>query len=162
MKDPVPKNKPYSTEINKLSDLNNYVGKEVGLTEWTTITQDQIDSFAKITDDNQWIHINPELCQKHSPYKKTIAHGFLVLSLAPKFCYETIKFNDVRMGVNYGCDRVRFMNATRVDSSIRARISLISCDKVEGGIQYKLNIIFELKDQQKPACVAEFIAIAYK
>ena len=155
-------NKPYSTEINELSDLKNQIGKEVGLSEWTIITQDQIDAFAKITDDNQWIHINPELCKKHSPYKKPVAHGFLVLSLAPKFCYETLKFNNVSMGVNYGCDKVRFMNATRVNSSIRARIFLISCEQIEGGSRYKLKIIYELKDQEKPACVAEFIAIAYR
>ena len=71
MKDLAPKNKPYSTEINKLSDLNNYIGKEVGLSEWTTITQDQIDSFAKTTDDNQWIHINPELCKKLKKYQNS-------------------------------------------------------------------------------------------
>ena len=155
-------NKAYSTEIDELSDLKNYVGKEVGLSEWTIITQDQINTFAKITDDNQWIHISPELCKKHSPYKKPVAHGFLVLSLAPKFCYETLKFNNVSMGVNYGCDKVRFMNATRVNSSIRARIFLISCEQIEGGSRYKLKIIYELKDQEKPACVAEFIAIAYR
>ncbi|HIG90269.1 MAG TPA: hypothetical protein EYQ45_04740, partial [Flavobacteriaceae bacterium] len=96
------------------------------------------------------------------PYKKPVAHGFLVLSLAPKFCYETLKLNNVSMGVNYGCDKVRFMNATRVNSSIRARISVISCEDIEGGIKYKLSIVYELKDQEKPACVAEFIAIAYK
>lgn len=66
------------------------------------------------------------------------------------------------MGINYGCDKVRFMNATRVNSSIRARISVISCEDVKGGIKYKLNIVYELKDQEKPACVAEFITIAYK
>tara|TARA_B100001996_G_C18561609_1_gene554795 strand:- start:416 stop:904 length:489 start_codon:yes stop_codon:yes gene_type:complete len=162
MKDLDPINKPYYTEINKLSDLIDYVGKEIGLSEWITIKQDQIDAFAKITGDNQWIHINPKLCKKHSPYKTTVAHGFFVLSLAPKFCYETLKFKNVSMGINYGCDRVRFMNATKVNSSIRARISLISCDKIKGGVRYKLSIIYELKDQQKPACVAEFISIAYK
>ena len=155
-------NKAYSTEIDELSDLKNYVGKEVGLSEWTIITQDQINTFAKITDDNQWIHISPELCEKHSPYKKPVAHGFLILSLAPKFCYETLKLNNVSMAVNYGCDKVRFMNATRVNSSIRARISVISCEDIKGGIKYKLKIIYELKDQEKPACVAEFISIAYK
>ena len=155
-------NKAYSTEVNELSDLKNYVGKEIGLSEWTTITQDQINTFAKITDDNQWIHISPELCEKHSPYKKPVAHGFLVLSLAPKFCYETLKLNNVSMAVNYGCDKVRFMNATRVNSSIRARISVISFEDIKGGIKYKLKIIYELKDQEKPACVAEFISIAYK
>ncbi len=154
-------NKPYSTEINQLSDLQKYVNKEVGLSEWTKITQEQINSFGNITDDNQWIHINPELCEKYSPYKTTVAHGFFVLSLAPKFCYEILKFKKLSMAVNYGCDKVRFMNATKVNSLIRARISVISYEEIERGIKYKLNIIFELKDQEKPACVTEFISIAY-
>jgi len=154
-------NKPYSTEINQLSDLKKYVNKEIGLSEWITVTQEQINSFGKITDDNQWIHINPELCEKFSPYKTTVAHGFFVLSLAPKFCYEILKFKKLSMAVNYGCDKVRFMSPTKVNSLIRGRISLISCEEIERGIKYKLKIIFELKDQEKPACVAEFISIAY-
>ena len=81
----------YATEISQLSDLKNYIGKELGVSEWTTISQNQIDTFARTTDDNQWIHVNPALAKKHSPYKKPIAHGFLILSLASKFCYETVK-----------------------------------------------------------------------
>ena len=151
----------YATEISQLSDLKNYIGKELGLSEWTTISQNQIDTFARTTDDNQWIHVNPALAKKHSPYKEPIAHGFLILSLASKFCYETVKLLDVGMGVNYGLDKVRFMNATPVGSLVRARVSLISTEDVTGGLRYKMKLVFELKGQEKPACVAEFIALAY-
>jgi enoyl-CoA hydratase/carnithine racemase/acyl dehydratase len=153
--------KAYNTEIAHLANLKDYVGKELGVSEWTTITQDQIDTFARTTDDNQWIHINPEMAAKHSPYKKPIAHGFLILSLASKFCYETITLMDVSMGVNYGLDKVRFMNTTPVGSLLRARVSLLECKDIPGGVRYKMKLVYELKGQEKPACVAEFIAQAY-
>ena len=154
-------NKAYSTEIPQLSDLTHYRGKELGLSNWMTITQDMIDTFARTTDDNQWIHIDPEKSAKYSPYKKTVAHGFLVLSLASKFCFETLKIKDIAMGVNYGLDKVRFMNATPVDALLRARVSLLEFSPFEGGAKYKLKLVFELKGVEKPACVAEFIAQAY-
>jgi enoyl-CoA hydratase/carnithine racemase/acyl dehydratase len=153
--------KAYCTEIQNLNELKQYIGKELGLSEWTTLTQEQIDSFARTTEDNQWIHINPDMAAKHSPYKKTIAHGFFVLSLASKFCYETFKLMDVSMGVNYGLDKVRFMNAVTVGAWIRARVSLMETIEIPGGVRYKTKIVFELKGQEKPACVAEFIAQAY-
>ena len=152
---------PYCTHIPSLSNLKNYIGKELGLSKWTKITQTQINSFANTTDDRQWIHIDPERCQKQSPYKKPIAHGFLVLSLASKFCYETYQLINATMGINYGLDKVRFINAVEVNSFIRGRVSLISSEEIENGVKYKLNIVFELKNQKKPACIAEFIAIAY-
>ena len=153
--------KAYSTEIPHLSDLTLYLNKELGLSNWMTITQEMIDSFARTTDDNQWIHINPEKSALYSPYKKTVAHGFLILSLASKFCYETFQVRDVAMGLNYGLDKVRFMNATRVGSLLRARVSLLEFNPLEGGGKYKLKLVFELKGEEKPACVAEFIAQAY-
>ena len=152
---------PYCTHIPSLSNLKNYIGKELGLSKWTKITQTQINSFANTTDDRQWIHIDPERCQKQSPYKKPIAHGFLVLSLASKFCYEAYQLRNASMGINYGLDKVRFINAVEVNSFIRGRVSLISSEEIENGVKYKLNIVFELKNQKKPACIAEFIAIAY-
>ena len=152
---------PYTTEIEKLADLENFVGKELGISNWTEITQEQINTFAKITDDNQWIHTDPERSEKHSPYKKTVAHGFLVLSLASKFSYETLKINDVVMGVNYGLDKVRFMNATKVNSLLRARVSLLEYSKIDGGARYKLKMVFEIQGIEKPACVAEFIGQGY-
>ena len=154
-------NKAYSTEVPQLSDLTHYLGKELGISNWMTITQDMIDSFAKTTEDTQWIHIDPEKSAKYSPYKKTVAHGFLVLSLASKFCFETLKIKDITMGVNYGLDKVRFMNATPVGALLRARVSLMEFSPFEGGGKYKLKLVFELKGVKKPACVAEFIAQVY-
>ena len=154
-------NKAYATEVPQLSDLTHYLGKEVGISNWMTITQDMIDSFAKTTKDTQWIHVDPEKSAKYSPYKKTVAHGFLVLSLASKFCFETLKIKDIAMGVNYGLDKVRFMNATPVGASLRARVSLMEFSPFEGGAKYKLKLVFELKGEEKPACVAEFIAQVY-
>ncbi|MDO6603508.1 enoyl-CoA hydratase-related protein [Arenibacter palladensis] len=154
-------NKAYSTEVPQLSDLTHYLGKELGISNWMTITQDMIDSFAKTTEDTQWIHIDPEKSAKYSPYKKTVAHGFLVLSLASKFCFETLKIKDIAMGVNYGLDKVRFMNATPVGALLRARVSLMEFSPFEGGGKYKLKLVFELKGVEKPACVAEFIAQVY-
>jgi acyl dehydratase len=153
--------KAYSTEIPHLSDLKNYVGKELGLSAWFTITQDQINTFAKTTEDDQWIHTDPEMAATHSPFKKTIAHGFLVLSLASKFCFETYTITDISMGLNYGLDKVRFINPVLVDSLLRGRVSLLSTNDVTGGVRYKMKVTFELKGQEKPACVAEFIAQAY-
>ncbi|MDX1769515.1 MAG: MaoC family dehydratase, partial [Arenibacter troitsensis] len=154
-------NKAYATEVPQLSDLTHYLGKEVGISNWMTITQDMIDSFAKTTKDTQWIHVDPEKSAKYSPYKKTVAHGFLVLSLVSKFCFETLKIKDIAMGVNYGLDKVRFMNATPVGASLRARVSLMEFSPFEGGAKYKLKLVFELKGEEKPACVAEFIAQVY-
>jgi len=153
--------KGYSTEIAELTDLTNYIDKELGVSNWMTITQEMINSFAHTTDDKQWIHVNPEKAAAHSPYKTTVAHGFLVLSLASKFCYETYKIHDVTMAVNYGLDKVRFMNATRVGSLIRATVSLMDFSPFEGGGKYKLKIVFELEGEEKPACVAEFLVQAY-
>jgi len=153
--------KAYSTEIPHLSDLKKYIGKELGISKWSTITQEQINTFGEVTNDNQWIHTDPELAAKHSPYKQTIAHGFLILSLASKFCFETFKIIDISMGLNYGLDKVRFINPAFAGSQIRARISLLSAEDITGGLRYKMKLVFELKDQEKPACVAEFIAQAY-
>ena len=151
----------YKTEIANLSDLKNYVGKELGITNWFQITQEQINTFGKLTYDTQWIHTNPEMAVKHSPYKKTVAHGFFILSLASKFCYETLSIKDVVMGVNYGLDKVRFMNATLVDSFIRTRVELLETIDIPNGLRYKVKLTYELKGQEKPACVAEFLAQAY-
>lgn len=152
----------YSTTFAKLMDMQNHVGKELGLTEWMEITQERINDFAKATDDYQWIHVDPEMSAKHSPYKKTIAHGFLVLSLASKFTYEVYKVEDAVMGVNYGLNKVRFPNATPSGAMLRGRISLMNFDiKSPNSARFFLKVVFEIQGQEKPACVAEFIAQAY-
>ena len=154
-------NTPYATKLKELSELENYIGKELGLTEWMTIEQERINSFAASTEDTQWIHTDPERSAAFSPYKKTVAHGFLVLSLASKISYDTFSIENVVMGVNYGLDKVRFPNATKSGSKLRGRVSLMEYDAIPGGAKYKVKIVFELEGEEKPACVAEFIAMAY-
>lgn len=151
----------FKTVVPKLSDLPNYIGKEVGISEWIEITQERIDDFADVTEDHQWIHINPEMSRKFSPYKTTVAHGFLVLSLGPKITYETLEIQNVAMGVNYGMNKMRFTNATPVGAFVRGRITLADYKAIPGGARYTMNITFEIKGQDKPACVAEWIGQAY-
>ncbi len=152
---------PFSTTFKQLKDLKEAIGNELGLTDWKIIEQEDINTFAKLTEDEQWIHTDVEKSKQFSPYKTTVAHGFMILSYASKFCYETCAIEDVVMGVNYGMNKVRFPNATPVGASIRGRVSLIDYEERPGGAQYKLKIVFEQKGQEKPSCVAEFIAMAY-
>ena len=152
---------PYSTQLKELEELNDYVGKELGLTEWMTMEQERINSFAEATEDMQWIHTDPERSAAFSPYKKTVAHGFLVLSLASKISYDAFSIENVVMGVNYGLDKVRFPNATKSGAKLRGRVSLMEYDAIPGGAKYKMKIVFELEGEEKPACVAEFLAMAY-
>jgi acyl dehydratase len=154
-------NEPYKTTVPTLGVMSSFIDKELGLSDWTEIKQEDINTFARITDDEQWIHIDVERSKKESPYKTTIAHGFMVLGLASKFCYETFHLADAKMGVNYGLDKVRFMSPTPSGAKVRGRVSLMSVDMIEGGAKYKMKVVFELKGQEKPACVAEFLAMAY-
>ncbi|MEM1322903.1 MAG: MaoC family dehydratase [Bacteroidota bacterium] len=157
----MPTNEAYKTHFDHLVDMEAHVGKELGLTDWVQIEQDRIDAFATATEDHQWIHTDPEMARQLSPYKTTVAHGFLVLSLASKFTYDTYEVKDVGMGLNYGLDRVRFPNATPVGALIRGRITLLDYLKIPGGARIKMKVVFELKGEEKPACVAEIIGQAY-
>ncbi len=152
----------YKTEINNLSELSNFKGKEVGLSDWFTVTQDDINTFAKLTQDEQWIHIDVEKSKRFSPYKTTVAHGFYILSLATKFIYETFTIKNIKMGVNYGLDRVRFMSPTLSGAEIRARVSLLDVEYSTGSAKYKMSITFESKGHEKPVCIAEFLAMSYE
>ncbi|GLR16049.1 MaoC family dehydratase [Portibacter lacus] len=148
-----------TTKFESLSEMKNFLGKEIGVSDWFQITQKQINAFGKVTFDEQWIHTNPEKAKKNSPYGEPIAHGFLILSLIPKFLTETISFANVKMGINYGMDKVRFMNATPVNARIRARITLAEVSEISGGVKYKTEVVLELENVEKPACYAEMIAI---
>ena len=154
-------NEPYKTTVPTLGEMPSFIDKELGLSDWTEIKQEDINTFARVTGDEQWIHIDVERSKKESPYKTTIAHGFMILGLASKFCYETFHLADAKMGVNYGLDKVRFMSPTPSGAKVRGRVSLMSVDMMEGGAKYKMKIVFELQGQEKPVCVAEFLAMAY-
>ena len=109
----------YSTKFKELTELKNFIGKELGLTSWMQMSQKKIDDFAEITDDKQWIHTDPEKSALYSPYKKTVAHGFLVLSMVSRISFNAFSIKNVVAGINYGLDRVRFPNATKSDSAYR-------------------------------------------
>lgn len=152
---------PYATKLEKLSELAAYVGQELGLTDWVEITQERIDQFAIATGDEQWIHVDVDKSKQFSPYGQTVAHGFMILSFASKFSYETFSVGDVVMGVNYGLNKVRFPNATLSDAKVRGRVSLLDFQPITQGARYIMKVVFEIEGQKKPACVAEFIAQAY-
>ena len=151
----------YSTKFKELTELKNFIGKELGLTSWMQMSQKKIDDFAEITDDKQWIHTDPEKSALYSPYKKTVAHGFLVLSMVSRISFNAFSIKNVVAGINYGLDRVRFPNATKSDSTYRGRVSLMEFTVIPGGAKYKLKIVIEIQGEEKPACVAEFLGLAY-
>jgi len=154
--------KPYSTEINNLEDLKKYLGKDLGISNWFEMSQDKVNLFADLTHDDQWIHIDSEKAAKYSPYKKTIAHGFLVLSFATQIVSQTVKINNIALAVNYGLNKVRFPNATPANSKFRGKVSLINLEDLQGGLKFTLKIIIEVEGEIKPVCVAETISLVYK
>jgi len=140
-----------------LRELESRVGKEVGLSPWVEISQERIDLFAKATEDFQWIHVDP-LRAKHSSYGGTIAHGYLTLSMLPKLAESTFEFSDRKMGVNYGLNRVRFTAPVPAGSRIRGRFKLAKYEKIEGGVQVTMQVVFEREGSDKPVMIAEAIA----
>jgi acyl dehydratase len=143
--------------------LNDFVGREIAVTDWFTVTQERIRQFAEVTEDRQWIHVDRERAQKESPYGTTIAHGFLTLSLVSHFMKQAIEIRSgVRMGVNYGLKRVRFPSAVRADSQIRARVTLQSVKELPDSSEAVFVISVEGRDSEKPHCVAEWIVRYYQ
>ena len=149
------------TIINHPSELEQYVGKEYGVSDWLTVEQEAINMFAEATGDHQWIHVDVEKAKQLSPYKAPIAHGFLVLSYLPMLAEMAIEMKGVAMGVNYGLNKVRFTNATKAGARIRARFTLKEFIEIPGGYRYINNAIIEIEGEEKPACIAEMIAQVY-
>jgi acyl dehydratase len=145
--------------------LHSRLGQEVHVSDWLEITQERIDAFAAATGDHQWIHTDVERAARESPWKSTIAHGYLTLSLYPMLRglvdAGSPVFPGVRQMVNYGLDRVRFPNAVLSGSRVRARCELLKVESVTGGLQITEQCIVEIEGQAKPACVAEAIMRAY-
>jgi acyl dehydratase len=138
-----------------------YTGREIAITDWIEITQQRIDQFADATGDHQWIHVDPDRAQRESPYGTTIAHGFLTLSLVPRFLHEAIQLTGIRMAINYGLNRVRFPSPVRAGSRIRARIVLQSIRDVSDAAEAAFSVTIECEGSQKPCCVAEMLARYY-
>jgi acyl dehydratase len=144
-----------------LSELAGLVGQEVATSDWITVTQQQIDLFAEATGDHQWIHVDPERA-KAGPFGTTIAHGFLTLSLIPRFFESALEVRETRMGVNYGLNRVRFTSPVPVDSRLRGRMKLLEAKPIaDQGYQMTWEMTVEREGSDKPACVAESITRRY-
>jgi acyl dehydratase len=144
-------------EIARLADLRNLIGQEIAISDWVTITQERINQFADATGDHQWIHVDVERA-RNSPFKSTIAHGFLTLSLIPLFSQECVKMTSVKMGVNYGLNKVRFPNPVPAGSRLRGRFTVKDVEDIAGGIQLTLLSTVEIEGADKPACVAESVS----
>lgn len=140
--------------VEGLEDLRGSVGAVIGPTEWLQIDQARIDAFADVTGDHQWIHVNPERA-KDSVFESTIAHGYLTLSLCNLFLPQLVVVRAVRMGVNYGANRVRFPAPVTVGSRIRGAAEILACDDVPGGVQATIRITAHLEGSAKPGCVVE-------
>lgn len=144
-----------------LSDLAACVGQEVAVSDWLTITQAQVNQFAEATGDHQWIHVDP-VKAKSGPFGGPIAHGFLTLSLLPKFFESSFEIVQSRMGVNYGLNKVRFTAPVPVGSRLRARMTLLASEPIDnGGIQMVWQVLVEREGADKPVCVAESLVRRY-
>ena len=137
------------------------VGQEVAVSDWITITQQQVNQFAEATGDHQWIHVDVERATA-GPFGAPIAHGFLTLSLLPRFFESSFEIVESRMGVNYGLNKVRFVSPVPVGSRLRARMTLLACDPIDnGGMQMTWSVTVEREGAPKPVCVAESLSRRY-
>ncbi len=146
--------------LTGLDEIKAHVGQELGVSDWHLVTQEEIDKFAEVTGDDQWIHVDPERA-KQSPFGGTIAHGYYTLSLAPRFSYDMFKFEGFAFGVNYGLNRVRFPAPMPVGGKVRMRAKLMAVEEVQGGAQITSELTFESEGGEKPVCVAESLARVY-
>ena len=147
--------------FENLADLTALVGQEVAVSDWITVTQEQVNLFAQATGDHQWIHVDVERATA-GPFGAPIAHGFLTLSLLPKFFESAMEIRNSRMGVNYGLNKVRFTAPVPVGSRLRGRMTLLACDPIDnGGMQMTWQVTVEREGSDKPACVAESLTRRY-
>jgi len=143
-------------------DLPSLVGQEVGVSEWIMIDQNRINKFADATGDHQWIHIDVERAKTDLPGGKTIAHGYLTLSLLPMLGAAIMRVTGVSRGINYGSNKVRFVNMVPVGSKVRGRQKLLSAEPKSGGMQLISEFTVEIEGQERPALIAETIGLIYK
>lgn len=150
-----------TTKMLTLDEFRAMVGQEMGVSEWTTITQDQIDTFAECTDDHQYIHVDPQAAAK-TPFGGTIAHGFLTLSMLSSMAYQMPSIEGTAMAVNYGFNKLRFVSPVRSGARIRGRFVLKAFEEIRPGeIQTTMTVSVEIEGQDKPALVADWLGRRY-
>lgn len=148
--------------FENLDDFGQSVGEEIGVSEWRTITQEDINAFAEVTDDQQWIHVDPERAAT-GPFGSTVAHGYLTLSLISGFLFSSYRLDGVAMAVNYGSNKVRYPAPVYSGGKVRGRIKLLELDRQEGWAQSVIQVTIEQEAEgSKPACVAEIVSRLYE
>ncbi|MDA8315131.1 MAG: MaoC family dehydratase [Actinomycetota bacterium] len=145
-----------ATTIEGTEGFQSAVGQHLGYSDWVVVDQQRIDTFADATGDHQWIHVDPERAAA-GPFAKTIAHGYLTLSLIPWLLADVVHVEGVAMGINYGCNKVRFPSPVPVGSEVRLGASVASAGKVDGGVQVVLDVTIEVRDAPKPSCAAQVV-----
>ena len=143
-----------------LAELESSTDRDLGTSEWETIDQRQIDLFAEATHDHQWIHVDPEAAAQ-GPFGTTVAHGYLTLSMLPYFVSQVLSVTDVRMGINYGTEKIRFTAPVPVGSQVRLKATLRNSERRGEGVLYRLGIEVEIKDSEKPALVGEVLYLVF-
>ena len=148
--------------VASIEEIRGKIGSEVGVSDWILVDQARIDAFAAVTEDHQFIHVDPEAAAK-TPFGGTIAHGFLSLSLLSRMAYDVMLTPDgVKMGVNYGFEKVRFLSAVRSGSRVRGRFTLASFEeKRPGQYQFVHNVTVEIEGEDKPALIADWIGMIF-
>lgn len=142
--------------INGLASIRAAAGQDLGESAWRRVTQEQVDAFADVTDDHQFIHVDPERAEA-GPFGRTIAHGFLTLSLSVSLLDEIVAFEGLDMVINYGLNKVRFPAPVPVGEEVRMKAALGEVEDVKGGVQAVVNLTYEVKGQDRPSCVAELV-----
>jgi acyl dehydratase len=142
-----------------LAELPKHVGEELGVSDWLVISQERVNQFAEATGDDQWIHVDVERAQRE--IGGTIAHGYLTLSLIPLLARQIVRYEGVGRGLNYGANKVRYTNAVPVGGRIRLKVKLLNAEPRAGGIMITNECTVEVEGQQRPACIAETVAILY-
>ena len=142
--------------VNGLDEVRALAGQDLGESSWRTITQEQVNQFADVTDDHQFIHVDPDRA-KDGPFGRTIAHGFLTLSLSVSLLDEVVRFEGISMLINYGLNKVRFPAPVPVGEQLRLKAALGEVEEVKGGVQAVVNLTYEVQGQERPACVAELV-----
>lgn len=150
-----------ATQFDSVAAVVAAVGQDLGATDWINITQDRINTFANATGDFQWIHVDPERART-GPFGVCVAHGYLTLSLANLFLPQLVSYERLKMGVNYGCEKVRFPSPVKVGSCVRGCGQVVAAEVIKGdGVQVTVRISVEIQGQDKPGCVVDTISRLY-
>ncbi len=148
--------------FKNVSEFKEMIGKELPTSDWITVSQEMINDFANATLDTQWVHVDVERAKRESPFKSTIAHGFMSVALLSKFLEDLIQIDSIKLGLNYGLNSVRFMNPVPVNSNLRLKSTVKNIEDHKHGVKVSFSCTIEIEGEEKPACVAEFLTLLFE